>query len=244
MTTLHLLSLENTDEDLASTEPTRAFSNIFIRRKPREPIGSLLHFKEVLMPKKPAIKEPAALDKLFVIGLDSAGKPRGARFAECKDNIVNAALDMMLSCVYPASVNFAQEAMKLPPGRVYASGKAFIPNVRKDLYAKLTAVLAAADDGSQVLKLKGATDRSDDMPAQMPASEQPAAISGGLPRNWEAVAAGDMVLVHESADEGWWEAIVVGRDGELLTLKYRDYPKLPPFSRHLQAVALVNPGPA
>jgi hypothetical protein len=61
------------------------------------------------MAKKPETKERAVLDKLFVVGLDSAGKPRGARFAECKDNIVNAALDMMLSCVYPASAAFSQE---------------------------------------------------------------------------------------------------------------------------------------
>ena len=195
------------------------------------------------MAKKSEPKMVAEPDKLFVIGLDNAGKPRGARFAECKDNVVSAALDMLLTCVYPASAAFSQDGMKLPPGRVYASGKAFIPNIRKDLYDKLTAALAEPSDGSQVLKLKVPPDGNQESP---PGANDPehSAMSFRLPRNWVTITPGDMVLIHESADEGWWEAIVVGREGDLLTLKYRDSPKLPIFSRHIQAVALVNPGVA
>jgi hypothetical protein len=40
---------------------------------------------------------------------------------------------------------------------------------------------------------------------------------------------------------GWWEAIVLVRTGDMLTLRFRDYPKLPKFARHRAAVALMSP---
>jgi hypothetical protein len=39
---------------------------------------------------------------------------------------------------------------------------------------------------------------------------------------------------------GWWEAIVIERNDDMLTLRFRDYPKLPKFSRHRAAVALIS----
>jgi hypothetical protein len=53
-----------------------------------------------------------------------------------------------------------------------------------------------------------------------------------------------MVLVHESPADGWWEALVLSREAEVLTLRFRDYPKQPTFVRHISTIALVNPGPA
>jgi hypothetical protein len=51
------------------------------------------------------------------------------------------------------------------------------------------------------------------------------------------------VLVQESLEEGWWEAIVIARDNDIVTLRYRDFPKVPKFDRHVSTVALINPGP-
>jgi hypothetical protein len=39
---------------------------------------------------------------------------------------------------------------------------------------------------------------------------------------------------------GWWQAIVIERNGDMLTLRFRDYPKLPKFSRHRAAVVLIS----
>ena len=60
--------------------------------------------------KKPAV----APDNLFVFGIDSAGKPRGARFGEFNDKIVNVAGDMNLTSVQSASAAFTEIAVKLP----------------------------------------------------------------------------------------------------------------------------------
>jgi hypothetical protein len=193
------------------------------------------------MTKKAERKKVDASDKLFVLGLDG-GKPRGARFAERTDMAVNAALNMGLSCVYPASAAFAELAMKLPKGRVYASGKAFVPNVRRDLYDKLVAVIETPGDGSRVHKAEPTSVDSAGQSGDQVACVSP--VAPGLPRSWESVGAGHMVLVHESPADGWWEAVVLARDMEILTLRFRDYPKQPTFVRHISTIALVNPGPA
>jgi hypothetical protein len=51
------------------------------------------------------------------------------------------------------------------------------------------------------------------------------------------------VIAQEGAAEGWWEAIIIARDGDMLTLKWRDWPQLPKVLRHAGAVALLKPSP-
>jgi len=66
-------------------------------------------------------------------------------------------------------------------------------------------------------------------------------VASGLPRTWDEIAAGHLVIAQETLDYGWWEAIVIARNGDMLTLRFRDYPKLPKFFRHRNAIALMSP---
>jgi len=52
-----------------------------------------------------------------------------------------------------------------------------------------------------------------------------------------------MVIAHEGAREPWWAAIVVARDGDMVTLKWRDFPQEPNVVRHAGALALLKPAP-
>src|SRR5258708_341804 len=52
---------------------------------------------------------------------------------------------------------------------------------------------------------------------------------------------GHQGIAEESLAKGGWEAIVLDRKGDLLTLRFRDYPRLPKFFRHRTAVALMSP---
>ena len=104
------------------------------------------------MGKQQEKKAPATFDKFFVFGLDDKGKPRGARFAEFNERASNFAVDLKLTGIHPASPAVTEIGMKLPPGRLYSSGKAFIPNIRRDLVDKLQAALAAAGDESKTHK--------------------------------------------------------------------------------------------
>jgi hypothetical protein len=69
-------------------------------------------------------------------------------------------------------------------------------------------------------------------------------LASGLPQNWESIAVGNMVLIGAGPGDGWWEAIVLTRDGEILTLRCRDFPKEPIYQRHISTIALINPRPA
>jgi hypothetical protein len=195
------------------------------------------------MTKKAAKKVPGAIDKLFFVGLDNKGKPRGARFAETNDLAISAALDLMLTAVIAPSPAFAELGMKLPQGRLYASGKTFVPNIKRSLHDELVAVLTQPGDTSQTHKLAYP-------PGQTPQDTSAATVrcispvTSGLPRSWESITVGHMVLTHESPVDGWWEAVVIKREDEILTLRFRDYPKQPTFIRHINTVALVNPGPS
>ncbi|MEH2565587.1 hypothetical protein [Bradyrhizobium sp. AZCC 2289] len=189
------------------------------------------------MGKQPEKKTANAPDKLFVFGLDEDGKPRGARFAEFNEKVVSAAAQMKLASVHPASPAVAEIGMKLPVGRLYASGKAFVPPVRRDLLGKLKAALEAPGDESQVQQ-----------PAPAQAAEKAKAASGvvaaGLPRTWGSIEVGQLVLVEDDdPGYGWWPCLVTERNKDVLTLRLRDYPDKGTYVRHIAQVGLVNPGP-
>lgn len=203
------------------------------------------------MGKKTDKKNPATVDPLFVLGLDENGKPRGARFAELKDKTVSAAMDLNCRILIGQPDTVSEIAMKLPVGRIYASGKAFIPNIRRDLYDKISEAARIAAEKSNAESEAGAAERSaevksliDQADAALAEARCVSPVTSGLPRSWETIGVGHMVLVHESPADGWWEATVLKREDDILTLRFRDYPKQPTFIRHVNTVALVNPGPA
>jgi hypothetical protein len=189
------------------------------------------------MGKQPEKKTTNTPDKLFVFGVDDDGKPRGARFSEFNERVVSAAGQMKLTFVHPASAAFTEVAMKLPIGRLYASGKAFVPPIRRDLLVKLKAVLEAPGDGSQVHQ-----------PTPAQTAERTNAAGGvaaaGLPRTWDSIDVGQLVLVEDDdPGYGWWPCLVTKREDQVLTLRLRDYPDKGTYVRHVAQVGLLNPGP-
>jgi hypothetical protein len=164
---------------------------------------------------------------LIVLGRDESGTPHAGRFSAGQANLVAKAAKAMNLMVCKADGEaLADFAKKLQIGRLYATGRAFVPPVRRSLYDKLLEQLRLA--GQQV---PGETDQS-------PNDQTPP----GLPATWDDIAAGHLVIAHESKEQGWWEAIVVARDGDMLTLKWRDYDQ-PNVMRHIGSVALLKPGP-
>jgi hypothetical protein len=191
------------------------------------------------MGKQQQKKPTANADKFFAFGIDDNGKPRGARFAEFNERALNFINELKLTGVFPASPAFAEIAAKLPQGRLYSSGKGFIPNVRRDLIEKLETALTVPGDESRTHKPAAPPDgRSDETTIRTISP-----ITSSLPQSWESVGVGHVVLIHESPADGWWEATVEARDLEILTLRFRDYPRQPKFQRHISQVALINPGP-
>jgi hypothetical protein len=188
--------------------------------------------------------------QLFVYGLDEAGKPKGARFPATEtEKVLPVATAMKLQSSQACSEEIANLGMKLPVGRIYARGQAFIPNIKRDLYDKLLAAIGSCKEGHDHSQVEGAATSSatpGDAVAHAPteAGAILPPLASGPPQNWESIATGNMILIDAGPSEGWWEAIVISRDDAILTLRYRDYPKVPKFERHVSTVALINPRPA
>jgi hypothetical protein len=61
------------------------------------------------------------------------------------------------------------------------------------------------------------------------------------PESWEAIRVGDLVIAHESPEDGWWEAVVLAIENDQLLLRWRDYPRQPCVRRGRFEVALLPP---
>jgi hypothetical protein len=48
-------------------------------------------------------------------------------------------------------------------------------------------------------------------------------VATGLPRTWDEIAPGHLVIAQEALEYGWWEAVVIARNRDMLTLRFRDY---------------------
>ncbi|MDR3413465.1 MAG: hypothetical protein P4L87_21340 [Formivibrio sp.] len=161
---------------------------------------------------------------LIVLGLGEQGKPQAARFpASQSDPVTKAAKAMNLVVGKADGTALAELADKLPTGRLYATGRGFVPPVKRGLYDKIV----------EQLKLGG-------QPVPEP-TDVSVPAAPGLPASWDKIEVGQMVIAAEG--QPWYAAIVVARDGDMLTLKWRDYPQEPNAIRHVGAVALLKPTP-
>jgi hypothetical protein len=168
---------------------------------------------------------------VVLFGVDETGKPKAATFEEKQASLATTAAQQMQLQIAPiTNPALAEIAAQLPVGRIYSNGRGLVPYVRRDLYAKL--ITAAGQNLA---------------PGQSPASTGGGSSSdskggsGHRPRDWDEIGPGDVVLDQEDLTEGWYAVIVVARKGDILTLRYRDYPRSPKFSEHRLTVALLYP---
>jgi hypothetical protein len=189
-----------------------------------------------------AATEPAAL---VVFGKDEAGKPHASAFTAADAELATKAATLMGMQLLQVVTNEQHAlAAKLPTGRVFASGRAFVPFVRAGLYEALVAALSASLAGAPADSESGCTG-SPEAAATASAGHggEPAAAPGETPPSPPArppIAVGSVVLAPEASGFGWWESVVVKHKGKLLTLRWRDYPDDPQFTRRPEQLALFN----
>jgi hypothetical protein len=172
---------------------------------------------------------------VVLFGIDSRGKPKAARFGKNAATLARkAASQLQLRTISGDDPKIADIAARLPVGRVHATGKAFVPFVRRDLYDKL---IAAAGNGNGSSPATGSH-------AGGAATANPPNGNPNLPRSWDQIALGDLVVAQEEDPaDGWYEAIVIEVNGDMLTLRWRDYPRLRRITRHRLRLGLLYPGP-
>jgi hypothetical protein len=161
--------------------------------------------------------KPARRLVMVVYGFDDDKKPRAAKFSEPEFELARKAADLMKLNVFEGDAIKLRRALKnVRVGNVYASGWAFVPNIRQNqfdaLVAKLTSIKSETADG---------------------------VVDTDLPVSWNSITVGQTVLGQaDSSADGWWPANVVDMDGDMLVLRARDFPKAPKVVRHRSAVAL------
>jgi hypothetical protein len=73
-------------------------------------------------------------------------------------------------------------------------------------------------------------------------SSTPGGSAPRLPQTWQSIGIGDLVVANDSREDGWYEAIVVEANDDMLTLRWRDYPRERRIVRHRLRLGLLYPG--
>lgn len=152
---------------------------------------------------------------LIIFGEDEDRKARAGWFKQEDVETAQAAAEQLgFNCLSVDNDQVLKLACGLPSGNPHAAGKKFIPVARK---AAFTALLDLATGSN-------------------PAAE---AIA---PKDWDALKPGDLVIAHEGKTEGWWEAIVIKRKDDSVTIRWRDYPKQSKVQRTRSQIAFLPVG--
>jgi hypothetical protein len=170
-------------------------------------------------PTKKSTPAQPPVKSYILLGADEYAKPRAARFTGENPTLLSKAAEVMhLRMVEITEPDVAEIAALLPAGRLHANGRGLVPYVKGDVYSELLFAALAP------------------LPPQINADPAPQ----DLPRTWDDLAPGHLVIAKESLELGWWEAIVIERTGDLVTVKYRDYPQYPPLVRHRSVIGLIS----
>jgi hypothetical protein len=134
---------------------------------------------------------------------------KAARFsafsAEDTALLAKAAASLHVRLVEVTNPDLTEVATKLPAGRLHASGGGLVPYIKGPLYLDLIAAnLSDADP---------------------PASPDPTAQE--IPGSWDEIVPGPVVIAKETSECGWWDAVVIERTGDLVTVPVPGLPGLP-----------------
>lgn len=185
---------------------------------------------------------PGPKPSLILVGLDDQGRPHASWFAKDDGDAAAVAADLMdMALIAVQNDELTAIAKGLPRGKLFDSGKAFVPFVKRTTYDQLATYIdddylttaAARVEAAAVAASAAAEDYAKASKGEVPARQ---------PEDWSKLLVGDVVLARETAEEGWFEAIVVEQATENgFRLRWRDWPELPSFTRALTDIALLHP---
>lgn len=173
---------------------------------------------------------------LVVLGLDETGKAHASWFGQADAELAEKAAGLMEMAVLPISNDEIKAAAgSLPKGKVFASGRGFVPFVKAGVYEKLVAFLP---EGSRPKKPKAK--KMAEAPAKKAKAEPEAPPV--LPANWGKIEVGALVMASIDQIEPWFKCIVVSeRANGVFVLRWRDYPDDPKIVRRREDIALLHP---
>ncbi|RWH69471.1 MAG: hypothetical protein EOQ86_30215 [Mesorhizobium sp.] len=189
---------------------------------------------------------------LIVFGRDDSRKPHASVFLLPEVEAAESAARLMGMHSHRVEPGEAPEiVMRLPAGKLFDSGKAFVPFVKSEVYTRIAALAGVADEGDG----GPGDDKAADSPENVSAGSPEAVVgqseggagggqsgSGGLADPWAGLAVGSVVLASEGPDEGFFEARIMKVKAKgMFTLKFLDYPDSPQLDRSYYQLGLIHP---
>jgi hypothetical protein len=178
---------------------------------------------------------------LVVLGIDVDGRTHASRFEERDAPFVVRAAELMgFHAIHVASDNEELHAVaeQLPLGKIFATGRAFVPFVSRSAFDRLATMV----EGGVTMRAPRAIGAMPTEPDVASAADAEIDAGGAVDTLWSEVEIGSTVLATQPSDyDGWWESIVVAVNGDDLTLRWRDGPPERPFHVSRRNVALLHP---
>src|SRR5437763_14901681 len=177
---------------------------------------------------------------LVVLGIDIESKPHASRFAGRQAPVVHRAAALMaFHMVRAPSDNSELHAIAkgLPLGKIFATGRAFVPFVSRSAFDKLATLV----EGGVTIEARAAAGVAPVYPLADIFTTEAVNTAEAL---WSKIEVGTVVLASQPDvwGPGWWEGVVVGIDGDELTLRWMETPAEDAFHASRRDVALRHPG--
>ena len=175
------------------------------------------------MKKNTQPAEAAVTPAIIVFGLDESQRPHASWFSQEDAVLAEKAAGLMGMQVLRVTTDEHRAlAAELATGRVFASGKGFVPFVAKGTYERLRAFEGAFT------------------PEPTPAPAEPLPQPANVPATWSDISLGSLVLAADGEELGWFEAVVTEAKGDLFALRWMTWPDLPTFVRRGEHLSLLS----
>ncbi|QNP78598.1 hypothetical protein [Agrobacterium tumefaciens] len=184
------------------------------------------------LPATPAVTLPCPV---IILGRDDNGRPHASFFPATDTRAAEKAAELMGMVALKVKGDELRAFLgRLPQGKLFDSGKAFVPFVKQELYQAIAAHLSDEErerlEQPRVVPVKPAAET--DYPVR----------PKNMPESWDQLTVGSLVLATEGPLEGWYEATIINIEGDTgVRLKWRDYLDMLPFTRRIDQVALIHP---
>ncbi|MCC0809027.1 hypothetical protein FPV16_22965 [Methylobacterium sp. W2] len=183
---------------------------------------------------------------LILFGRDERQRPHASRFAAGERAEAERAAGLMGMHVLEISDDTQHSlAAGLPKGRLFGSGKAFVPFVKAEVFDRLVAAVGLPDVAVPIR----AAGKAASAPPGSGGGAGDASSAGGpggrfkAPADWPAIERGCLVLACAGPQEGWFEAIIMyTKADDAFELQWRDWPDDPLITRHRSELGLLPPG--
>lgn len=177
----------------------------------------------------------SASPAVVVFGVDDKGKPHASTFKSEEAELAERAAGLMGMHVFrPIDADHLAAVEKLPVGRVFSSGRAFVPFCRRGAFDQLCA-LTGQDSGAGASKAGSPANQGTASPVPIQATT--------VPQTWQELGNGGLCLACDDPWDGWWIAVILSVEpDDALALRWRDFPESEAFARRRDEIGLLPSG--